>query len=88
MRVRTFDIETAFLEGEQPKDRERYILPPAGYQKYDRRGVRIVWRLTGNLYGTTTAPRVFNKTLHAYLEDKVNMTQSAHDPCYYYKIYA
>ena len=87
MRVRTFDIETAFLEGKQPDDRPRYILPPQGYQKFDRRGVRIVWKLKGNLYGTTTAPRVFNQTLHAHLEDKLKMVQSANDPCYYYKIY-
>ena len=89
MRYRGFDVPTAFLRGAAPAERNRYVLPPAGYQKFDRRGVRIVWHVTGNVYGTTTAPRVFNQTLHSFLvsSEQLNMTQSDIDPCYYYKIY-
>ena len=109
-RYCTLDITGAFLKGPAPMDRERYVRPPPGYQRYDRRGVRIVWHLVGNCYGTTTAPRVFNRALHEFLTspcdpkhlnstpaeikaaDEVfggmGLTQSEHDPCYYYKVYA
>ena len=106
-RQQSLDITAAFLQGKAPKDRIRYVRPPPGYQRYDRRGIRIVWQLVGNVYGTTTAPRVFNQTLHEFLVSPVDpsianltvaeikelpeikggigLTQSEHDPCYYYK---
>ena len=67
VRQRSFDITAAFLQGKPPQDRIRYVLPPPGCQSYDRRGIRIVWQLIGNVYGTTTAPRVWNQSLHEFL---------------------
>ena len=91
MRYRTFDMTAAFLNGESPEGRVRYVRPPEGFRTNDRRGVPIVWKLTGNCYGRAAAPRIWYMTLHDYLVDKkhgLGMTQSDHDPCYYFKVYA
>ena len=89
IRVRTADAEAAFLQGKQPEQaRPLYVRPPPGYRKFDRRGVPIVWRITGNIYGTKNAPRVWYETLLPQLiGSKLNFTQSEVDPCYLYKIY-
>ena len=89
LRVRTADAEAAFLQGKQPEQaRPLYVRPPPGYRKFDRRGVPIVWRITGNIYGTKNAPRVWYETLLPQLiGSKLNFTQSEVDPCYLYKIY-
>jgi hypothetical protein len=71
-RQQSLDITAAFLQGDAPEDRVRYVRPPPGFQTYDRRGVRIVWKIVGNVYGTTTAPRVFNRTLHEFLVGDVD----------------
>ena len=63
MRFRTADATAAFLQGNQPGGKDRYVRPPPGYRMYDRRGVPIVWRLKGNCYGTENAPRVWFETV-------------------------
>ena len=87
-RYRSFDVPAAFLHGEGSQDgRERHIRPPPGYRRYDRRGIPIVWKLTGNCYGRCAAPRIWYETIHSFLIQEVNMKQSDQDPCYYYKVY-
>jgi hypothetical protein len=87
MRVRTADATAAFLQGNQPGGKDRYVRPPPGYRMYDRRNVPIVWRLKGNCYGTENAPRVWFETLKPVLIDECKFTQSDVDPCYFYKEY-
>ena len=87
MRVRTADATAAFLQGNQPGGKDRYVRPPPGYRMYDRRNVPIVWRLKGNCYGTENAPRVWFDTLKPVLIDECKFTQSDVDPCYFYKEY-
>ena len=90
MRFRSFDVTAAFLQGESPEGRVRYVRPPDGFRQVDRRGVPIVWKLTGNCYGRAAAPRIWYTAIHDYVTDPVHglgMTQSDHDPCYYFKVY-
>ena len=86
---RSFDVPEAFLRsnGTQDDGRQRHIRPPPGYRRYDRRGVPIVWKLTGNCYGRCAAPRIWYETIHGFLTGAVDMRQSDQDPCYYYKVY-
>ena len=91
-RMRTFDVETAFLKGQGATDRSRYVRPPAGQRTYDRRGVPIVWKLIGNCYGRAVAPRIWYSTFHTFLvtpeaSGGLGMAQSDGDPCYYFKVY-
>ena len=93
LRVRSFDVTSAFLQGKPDTGRDRFVRPPEGYRKYDRRGIPIVWKMNGNCYGRTVAPRIWNQTLHDFLvadcvSGGMGLTQSDFDPCYYFKIYA
>jgi hypothetical protein len=91
LRIRSADVPVAFLNGASLSGRPRFVRPPEGYRTFDRRGVPIVWKMMGNCYGRAVAPRIWNKTFHAFLVDKVDglgLTQSQHDPCYYFKVYA
>jgi hypothetical protein len=89
MRFRTADATAAFLQGNQPGGKDRYVRPPPGYRMYDRRGVAIVWLLKGNCYGTENAPRVWYDTVLPVLLDpkKCAFNQSEVDPCYLWKVY-
>jgi hypothetical protein len=86
-RIRAADVTGAFLQGKQPEDRVRYVRPPPGFRSHDRRGVPVVWRLDGNVYGTTTAPRVWYDTFVPFLKDTVAMRASDADPCLFIKWY-
>ena len=92
MRFRTADATAAFLQGKQPGGKSRYVRPPPGYRKFDRRGVPIVWLLKGNCYGTENAPRVWFDTIVPALLKSTDaggcgFQQSNVDPCYLYKVY-
>ena len=86
IRRRTGDVETAFLHGHTPEDRPRFVRPPMGFREVTRDGCPIVWRVFGNCYGRTIAPRVWNQTLDTFLLSDLALTRSDHDPCYYYKV--
>jgi hypothetical protein len=87
-RFRSGDVPVAFLRGSRPESCTRYLRPPPGYRSFDRRGVPIVWKLKGNLYGESSAPRVWHETALAYcLSDELAFKQSDADPCYLYKVY-
>ena len=87
LRMRTFDVTAAFLRGKSLTGRKRYVRPPDGYRKHDRRGVPIVYELEGNCYGRCVAPRIWYVTMHEYLIDELKMQQSEADRCYYFKVY-
>ena len=89
-RFQSGDVSVAFLRGKQPSAEQRFLRPPPGFRTVDRRGVPVVWRLTGNLYGEGSAPRVWHQTALDYCindPDGPQFTQSESDPCYLYKVY-
>ena len=86
IRRRAFDVTAAYLQGEY--DGEVVVArPPAGFRTFDRRGVPIVWILTGPLYGEADAGRIWNRTFLRFMIEELNMTQSDADPCIFSKIY-
>jgi len=71
-----------------------YMKMPSGFvfkdedkREGDRKGKDddYVLKLKKNLYGQKQACRVWNQHLHAGLTDKLGYTQSAIDPCVYYR---
>ena len=87
MRYRTSDATAAFLQGKQPGGVRRYVRPPQGFRKVDRRGIPIVWLLVGNCYGTENAPRVWFDTVVPYMIKEMNYVQNEVDPCALHKVF-
>lgn len=75
MKVRHYDVKTAFLNGHL--NEEIYLKPPPGFEKGDK-----VYRLKKSLYGLKQAARVWNETLHKSLVEK-GCSQSSEDQCLY-----
>ena len=76
LRLRQFDIKTAFLNG--VVEEEVYVRPPAGFE-YLAGGPARVLRLRRAMYGLRQAPRAWNKCLEAELT-KRGFVQSNADP--------
>ena len=90
VRYQSGDVSVAFLRGTQCSANSRYLRPPPMFRSFDRRGVPIVWRLTGNLYGESSAPRIWHETAIDYCVNDLDgpqLKQSDADPCYLYKVY-
>lgn len=78
LRMRQFDIKTAFLYGDL--EEEIFINQPEGFTD----GTNKVCLLHKSLYGLKQAPRNFNKKLKEVLLS-LNLTQSLADNCLYYR---
>jgi hypothetical protein len=85
-RCRSFDVESAYLQGVLPEGRKVYVRPPPGRQTR-LNGVPLVWRLKKPLYGQADAGRIWYQTARSQLVDAQSFTASDHDPCLLYKIY-
>eukprot|EP00965_Chrysotila_dentata_P068581 2266682-Pleurochrysis_carterae.AAC.1 len=87
-RVRQFDVEAAYLQGEfDGDDAKVHVRPPPGEQSYDTRGVPIVWLLLKPLYGEVDAGRIWHRTAKKQLVEEQKFSQSEHDPCLFFKVY-
>eukprot|EP00965_Chrysotila_dentata_P146429 4834809-Pleurochrysis_carterae.AAC.2 len=63
LRVRQYDVDAAYLQGQfEGNDGEVHVPPPAGDQFFDDRGVPVVWRLLKLLYGKADAGRIWHRT--------------------------
>ena len=85
-RLRTWDVEAAYLKGKFPDGAATlYARPPPGYRKYVE-GVPLIWVLKTPLYGEADAGRIWYKTfIHFMLHDR-GFTQSRYDPCLLWKV--
>ena len=86
-RLRTWDVEAAYLKGKFPEGSEvLYARPPPGYRKYVS-GIGLIWRLKTPLYGEADAGRIWYQTFMAFLVDERGFTQSRYDPCLLWKTF-
>ena len=80
-RLRTWDVEAAYLKGKFPDGAETlYARPPPGYRKYVE-GVPLIWVLKTPLYGEADAGRIWYKTFIHFMLHERGFTQSKYDPC-------
>ena len=75
--VRTFDIRTAFLNGDLTED--IYMFQPQGYDD----GSGKVCKLLKSLYGLKQAPKSWNVKFTSYLKT-LNFEATDDDPCLFY----
>lgn len=75
--VKTFDIKTAFLNGELTE--EIYMTQPKGFDD----GSGKVCRLLKSLYGLKQAPKSWNAKFTSYLKS-LSFEQTDDDPCLFY----
>ena len=86
LRLRTWDVEAAYLKGKFPDGAEvLYARPPPGYRRYVN-GVPMIWRLKTPLYGEADAGRIWYKTFMRFMLEERGFTQSLYDPCLLWKI--
>ena len=50
LRLRTFDVEAAYLKGKFQESEVHHVRPPIGYRTFARGNIPIVWRLKAPLY--------------------------------------
>eukprot|EP00965_Chrysotila_dentata_P146919 4850608-Pleurochrysis_carterae.AAC.1 len=88
LRVRLFDVDSTYLQGEfKGDDGEVYVRPPPDERVFDDRGMPIVWKRFKPLYGEADAGRIWYLTAKKQLVTMQAFTQSEFDPCYFYKKY-
>jgi hypothetical protein len=80
LELELMDVYTAFLNGELGEI--VYVEQPEGFAEAGKEG--WVWRLIKALYGLKQSPRVWNKTLDAYLRSQ-GFAPTKADPCVYIK---
>jgi hypothetical protein len=78
MKLKQFDVKTAFLYGEL--EEEVYLQQPEGFDD----GSGHVFRLKRSLYGPKQAPRCWNKRFLSFTE-KAGLKNSTADPCLFYR---
>ena len=84
-RLRTWDVEAAYLKGVFEEGTEvLYARPPPGYRKYVN-GIALIWKLRTPLYGEADAGRIWYKTFMKFMIDERGFTQSEYDPCMLWK---
>lgn len=77
LHVKTFDIKTAFLNGDLQED--IYMSQPEGYQD----GSNKVCKLLKSIYGLKQAPKAWNAKLTGFLEG-LGFESTDDDPCLFY----
>lgn len=80
MRVKHFDIETTYLNGDLAH--EVYIKRPEGYEDQNK---KLVYKLNKKLYGLKQGAKEWSKRLNDVLI-KEGFIQSANNLCLYYKL--
>lgn len=75
MKIKQFDVKTAFLNGEL--DQEIYMKYPKGFEVPNK-----VLKLKKSLYGLKQAARIWNKTVDKNL-NQLNFHQAKEDNCLY-----
>ena len=65
--VRSGDVPTAYLQGDQNEDEQVLARPPHGFREFDERGVEILWLMRHPLYGQVDAGAIWNRTFNATL---------------------
>ena len=84
-RLRTWDVEAAYLKGVFESGSEPlYGRPPPGYRQYVN-GVCMIWVLDTPLYGEADAGRIWYKTIVKFLLEERGFSQSKYDPCLFWK---
>ena len=76
MKLRQFDIKSAFLYADLPENERVYMRTPPGY------GKKGYWYLKKSLYGLCQSPRLFNQHLDKTLR-KLGWVSCTFDPCLY-----
>ena len=85
-RLRTWDVEAAYLKGVFEDGSEAlYARPPPGYRTFIN-GVALIWKLNTPLYGEADAGRIWYKTFVKFLLEERGFTQSRYDPCFLWKV--
>ena len=79
LKLEHFDVTNAFTQSDIDKD--IYVEPPRGFEKYDKHGNPYVLKLKRALYGTKQASRMWQLKLRSHLIDNMGFTNSTHDPC-------
>ena len=82
MQVHQMDVKSAYLNA--PIDCDIYVEQPKGYEKFGKKGEKLVCKLNKSLYGLKQSGRNWNETLHDYLA-RDGFSQSLADPCVYFK---
>ena len=77
LHTHQYDIETAYLFSDLAET--VYCLPPKGYERRNKEGRLLVWKLRKSLYGLRQSGRNWFLTLAAWLRD-YGLTQSQADP--------
>ena len=84
-RLRTWDVEAAYLKGVFDEgSKPLFGRPPPGYRTYVN-GIPMIWKLNTPLYGEADAGRIWYKTLVKFLIEDRGFTQSRYDPCFLWK---
>ena len=85
--LESFDVEAAFLNAKPSSP--TYISWPKGMKEFaflSEEEIRTSCaELTRAMYGNIDSPLQWMKTFSNYLKEKLNMLQSATDPCIFYK---
>jgi hypothetical protein len=84
----SYDVPGAYLQGDQLPGEERVYRPPAGFRKYDERGIEILWLSNHPFYGQTDAGAIWNRTINKSLTssdtpDGCGLTRCPSDPSVY-----
>lgn len=77
MKLKTFDVKTAFLYGEL--EEEIYMTQPEGFHD----GTDRICKLSKSIYGLKQAPKNWNKKVSSFLKT-LNFKNTDDDPCIYY----
>ena len=81
--TRLIDLTAAFQHGVTDTDKT-YVQMPPGFEEYDEDGTEMLYHLTGNMYGTRSAGRIFARFRDSTFFE-LGMTRFNHDRCCFYR---
>jgi hypothetical protein len=79
MHIYMIDFDAAFLNGRNPYT--MWLRMPVGMRTYNAAGKELCRLLIGNLYGTTTAGRIWNQVLSEFLTKELGFVPFVTDSC-------
>ena len=62
----SYDVSSAYLQGEQLPSEQVVARPPPGFRERDSDGVEILWLMNNPLYGQTDAGAIWNRTFNQF----------------------
>ena len=87
MRRRDFDVDAAYLQGKFVGQRVWARSPDwPGVRLFDERGIELVWRLGGPLYGEPDAGRLWYNTWVHFCTVVESFNRAHYDPCLFYYV--